>query len=280
LTDTISSIFWDIYIAIVYAILYLCFVAYPIVFSEQRHWSPGITGLGYAGIGLGGLLAIGSEPLWRRLINSYRPDRTRPVGPGNTAPPEGMVAVVCVAAILIPAGELWFAWTSPKSVHWIAPILAGVPFGAGNCLCFIYASNYLVHSYGIYAASALAGNAVLRSVLGGTLPLAGPTMYRALGSQWAGTLLGLLEVACIPIPFVFWKYGGRIRAKSALIRRMREDQEKLERKKRKREEMNAKIIDGGEKQVLVEEENAVMGVDKPSTEEDLEKRHEYEEMKI
>jgi hypothetical protein len=62
-------------------------------------------------------------------------------------------------------------------VHWIAPILAGIPFGAGNCGVFIYASNYLVHSYGIYAASALAGNAVLRSAMGGALPLAGPKMY-------------------------------------------------------------------------------------------------------
>lgn len=51
------------------------------------------------------------------------------------------------------------------------PILAGIPFGAGNGGVFIYASNYLVQSYGIYAASALAGNAVLRSVLGATLPL-------------------------------------------------------------------------------------------------------------
>lgn len=51
------------------------------------------------------------------------------------------------------------------------PILAGIPFGAGNAGVFIYASNYLVQSYGVYAASALAGNAVLRSVMGATLPL-------------------------------------------------------------------------------------------------------------
>lgn len=65
---------------------------------------------------------------------------------------------------------------STPNVHWIAPIIAGIPFGAGNCGVFIYASNYLVHSYGIYAASALAGNAVLRSAIGGSLPLAGPAM--------------------------------------------------------------------------------------------------------
>ncbi len=46
----------------------------------------------------------------------------------------------------------------------------------GNTLSFIYGSNYLAGSYGIYAASALAGNAVTRSFFGGTLPLAGPAM--------------------------------------------------------------------------------------------------------
>lgn len=87
-----------------------------------------------------------------------------------------MVAVVCIAAVCCPVGEMIFAWTCTPDVHWIAPIIAGIPFGAGNCGVFIYASNYLVHSYGIYAASALAGNAVLRSAMGGTLPLAGPAM--------------------------------------------------------------------------------------------------------
>lgn len=42
-----SSIFWNLYIAVVYAILYLCFVAYPIIFTEIRGWSPSMTGLAY-----------------------------------------------------------------------------------------------------------------------------------------------------------------------------------------------------------------------------------------
>lgn len=151
-----------------------------------------------------------------------------------------MVSVVCVAALLIPAGELIFAWTCTPNVHWVFPILASIPFGAGNALCFIYASNYLVHSYGIYAASALAGNAVLRSLLGGTLPLAAPALYRKLGPHWAGTLLGLLELALVPIPFVFYRYGHRIRRKSALIGQMQRDKDRLEGKRRKAEERAAR----------------------------------------
>jgi len=92
-----------------------------------------------------------------------------------------------------------------------------------------------VYSYDIYAASALAGNAVLRSIMGATMPLAGAAIYSRLGPHWAGTLLAILEAVCIPIPFIFYRYGGKIRRKSRLIRRMREDKEKQVAKRRKAE---------------------------------------------
>ncbi|KAJ5085388.1 hypothetical protein N7532_010159 [Penicillium argentinense] len=223
-------IFWNIYIAIVYGILYLCFTAYPIVFEEIRGWSLGFSGLAFLGIGIGVLITIACEPFVRRLINSHEVD------PETGKPhPEAMVSFVCICSILIPIGELWFAWTcAPASIHWIVPLLAGIPFGAGNTGVFIYASNYLTYSYGMYAASALAGNSVIRSVLGGVLPLVGSYMYDSLGPNWSGTLLGLLEVAIVPIPFVFYKYGYKIRMKSNLIVRMQEDKKKLEGRRAKK----------------------------------------------
>jgi multidrug resistance protein len=230
-------IFWNVYIALVYGVLYLCFVSYPIVFSEIRGWSSGITGLAYCGIGIGSLITISAEPLIRKWINNHKLDPAT-----GKPPPEAMISIVCVGAVCVPIGELIFAWTcTPISIHWVAPIISGIPFGAGNCAIFIYASNYLVHSYGIYAASALAGNAVLRSIMGGALPLAGPTMYASLGPHWSGTMLGIIEAAMIPIPLVFYRYGHRIRQKSVLIRSMREDQEKLDTKKRKAVERQERL---------------------------------------
>ncbi|CZS98059.1 probable benomyl/methotrexate resistance protein [Rhynchosporium agropyri] len=214
--------FWNAYIAIIYGILYLCFVAYPLIYSGLRGWSLGFTGLAFVGIGVGTMLAIITEPLARRIVNSHKKDPET-----GRVYPEASISIVCFASILCPIGQLWFSWTSaPITIHWIWPILAGIPFGAGNCLVFIYASNYIAGSYGIYAASAMAGNSVVRSIVGGTLPLAGPKMYSALSPQWAGTLLGLVQVALIPIPFVFYKYGDRIRARSPLIKQMREDAER------------------------------------------------------
>ncbi|KAH0037866.1 MFS general substrate transporter, partial [Aureobasidium melanogenum] len=221
-------IFWDVYVAIVYGTLYLSFVAYPIVFQQQRGWSPGLGGLAFCGIGIGNLLTIVLEPLCRRLINSHKKDPET-----GDIPPEAMVSVICIAAVSLAAGELWFAWTCTPNVHWIVPIIAGIPFGAGNAGVFIYSNNYLVHSYSVYAASALAGNAVLRSIMGATVPLAGSAMYAALGSNWAGCTLGLIEMACVPIPVVFYFYGKKIRAKSALIKSMQEDKRRADEKREK-----------------------------------------------
>ncbi|KAL4880064.1 major facilitator superfamily domain-containing protein [Aspergillus karnatakaensis] len=225
-------IFWNLYIAIVYGILYLCFTAYPIVFRDIRGWSLGLSGLAFCGIGVGCLIIIACEPAIRRMIQAHKIDPET-----GKVFPEAMVSIVCISAVLIPTGELWFAWTcAPATIPWIVPILAGVLFGCGNSGVFIYSSNYLTDSYGVYAASALAGNSVIRSVLGGVLPLVGTYLYDGLGPNWAGTLLGLLEVAIIPIPFVFYKYGYKIRRKSALISRMQEEKRRLERKRKRLEQ--------------------------------------------
>lgn len=195
------------------------------------------------------MIMIACEPFVRRMINSHKRDPET-----GKVPPEAMVSIVCIAAVLIPTGELWFAWTcAPASIPWIVPILAGMLFGCGNAGVFIYASNYLTDSYGVYAASALAGNSVMRSILGGVMPLVGTYLYDGLGPNWAGTLLGLLEVAIIPIPFVFYKYGYKIRMRSSLISRMQEDKRKLENKRKRMEqrlapETNAATEETGEKE--------------------------------
>lgn len=222
--------FFNLWISLIYGVLYMCFAAYPIVFSQYRGWGPGVSGLAFLGIGTGTMLTICSEPLLRKIINSHPKDPET-----GKVPPEATARVMILGAILTPIGQLVFSWTClPVTIHWAIPIAFGIPFGAGNTISFIYGSNYLAGAYGVYAASALAGNAVTRSLFGGTLPLAAPTMYKALTPQWAGTLMGLLEVAMIPIPIIFYKYGARIRAKSPLIKRMREDQERNERRETRR----------------------------------------------
>lgn len=199
--------------SVIYGILYLCFVAFPIVFSKHRGWAAGTTGLSYLGIGIGTICAIASEPLLRRFINS----RPRHPETGKVQP-EASALIMAVGGVLTSVGILAFSWTSlPANIHWAAPITSGIPFGAGNTISYIYGSNYIANAYGIYAASALTGSAVTRSIFGGLLPLGGTAMYEKLTPQWAGTLLGLIEAALLPVPFIFWQYGAKLRARSQIL---------------------------------------------------------------
>lgn len=72
-------------------------------------------------------------------------------------------------------------------------------------------STYLIDTYTVYAASVSAAATVFRSLLGALLPLAGNSMYDAMGLGWGTSLLGLIAVAFIPVPFIFWTYGQRLR---------------------------------------------------------------------
>ncbi len=66
---------------------------------------------------------------------------------------------------------------------------------------------YLVDAFTIYAASALAANAVVRSIAGAVLPLAGLTMYKNLGIGWGNSVLGFIAAAMLPVPFLIIRYG-------------------------------------------------------------------------
>ena len=65
----------------------------------------------------------------------------------------------------------------------------------------------------IYAASVLAAGSLLRSLFGTAFPLFTTQMYANLGDQWASSIPVFLVVACVPIPFLFYKYGPKIRSK-------------------------------------------------------------------
>jgi len=74
-------------------------------------------------------------------------------------------------------------------------------------------NTYLVDVFTLHAASAMAACTVMRSVFAAVLPLGGQKMYNALGLGWGNSLLGFIATALIPIPFLFVRYGKRIRTK-------------------------------------------------------------------
>lgn len=68
-------------------------------------------------------------------------------------------------------------------------------------------------SYTIYAATVLGASAMLRSFFGTAFPLFVSQMYGALGIHWASSIPAFLTVACLPFPFIMYRFGASIRSK-------------------------------------------------------------------
>jgi hypothetical protein len=111
-------------------------------------------------------------------------------------------------------GLIIFAWTSYERLIWVGPTLAGFPVGFGFIFLYNSANNYLVDTYQDKAASALAAKTLIRSLWGASTVLFTTQMYHRLGYQWASTLLAGISLLCCAIPFLFWRYGARIRTRS------------------------------------------------------------------
>jgi DHA1 family multidrug resistance protein-like MFS transporter len=88
-------------------------------------------------------------------------------------------------AILLVVSVFWFSWTAEyNSIHWIVPTMGGVLLAAAILLIFVVFINYVVDSYEIYAASALAANTVLRSACAASSPLFTDDMFECCSYQY------------------------------------------------------------------------------------------------
>lgn len=114
--------------------------------------------------------------------------------------------------------------------------------------------NYLVDAYEVFAASAMAAASLSRSSFGAVLPFAAGPMYRAMGVAWATSLLGFFSLALCVVPFVFVKWGGKMRERSKFcqfLRKKKEDEMEAREEERRaaREDVEEKTEEKGKADV-------------------------------
>lgn len=198
----------SLYMSVLYGLLYMFFVAFPIIYQVGKGYSAGTTGLMFIPIAVGVVLSACCAP----LVNKHY--LTLSVKHNGHPPAEVRLIPMMISCWFIPIGLFIFAWTSYPHLSWAGPALGGFPVGFGFIFLYNSANNYLVDSYQHQAASALAAKTFLRSFWGAATVLFTNQMYKRLGDQWASTLLAFLALACCAIPYVFYFFGARIRARS------------------------------------------------------------------
>ncbi|VUC32560.1 unnamed protein product [Clonostachys rosea] len=207
-----------IFSALLLGILYLFFGAFPLIFHTHHHFNLWQVGLSFLGIGVGLIAGVLTDPVWSRVRLHYVSILAESSGKPSNGEPEFRLPPAIFGSLLVPLGLFVFAWTTYPSIHWIVPIVGSAVFGMGNILVFTGIFAFLVDAYPDYAASALAANACVRCVFAAAFPLFGNEMYVTLGFQWASSLLAFLTLAMVPFPFLFFKYGKRIRSKSRMAK--------------------------------------------------------------
>lgn len=200
-----------VYMSVIYGLLYMFFFAYPVVYMEGKGWSASKTGLMFIPIAVGVIAATVVAPLFNKdYIKRAEKYKAR----GELPPAELRLIPMMIGCWLVPIGLFAFAWSSYPSVSWAGPCFSGFACGVGFNMLYNPANNYIVDSYQHYAASGLAAKTFLRSMWGASVPLFTVQMYHRLGYEWASSLLAFISLACCGIPYGFFFFGKRIRARS------------------------------------------------------------------
>lgn len=229
--------FLCLYVSVNFAILFSFLDVVPYTFGRVYGFSLEESGLVFLSIAIGSILGFATillceAVLYRRQIANYPPQKV---------PPEYRLYPAMVGSIGLPIGIFWYAWTMRSDVSWLSLASAIIPFAWGNLCVFSSTTQYLADTYhGNVVASATSANSLARCVVAGSVPLfimhgkvnrliwlffssffvnlatnsSGSAVYKKLGTQWATSLIGLCTVALLPIPWVLFKFGPRIRAKS------------------------------------------------------------------
>lgn len=196
-----------LYASFVYGILYANLAAFPIEFQEERGWNQVVGALPFLGLLIGIVFGAGLN-----LFNQkYYAKRFK--ANNNRAVPEARLPPMMVGSVIFSAGLFLFAWTSSKDIHWICPCIGAVMLGTGFFTIFQAALNYLVDTFQKYAASAIAANTFLRSIMAAAFPLFITPMLHNMGISWGISVFAFFSLALIPIPYLFFVFGKRIRAR-------------------------------------------------------------------
>ncbi|KAL8832074.1 MAG: hypothetical protein Q9191_000496 [Dirinaria sp. TL-2023a] len=197
----------SVFMAVTYGYLYLLFTTFPVVFGEYYHFSIGITGLVYLGLGVGNIIGL-------MIFGIFSDKVLLAKAASGELKPEYRLVPLMWTSFTLPIGLFIYGWSARYAIHWIVPIIGTGFFGIGLLVTLVTTLTYVIDAFTEYSASATAANAVLRSIVGATLPLAGPKMYQSLGIGWGNSLLAFIALVLCPIPWVFYKYGERIRKSS------------------------------------------------------------------
>ncbi|CZS95091.1 probable benomyl/methotrexate resistance protein [Rhynchosporium graminicola] len=172
----------------------------------------GITGLAFLGIAIGLCFASLLVPLIHKWAKRDLAAIQETHGPEARLPPEKRLWFAMFGAPAVPISLLWMGWTNYPSISYWSGLVSSVLFGYGILCIFMSSYQYIIDTYEIYAASALASLTLIRYIAAGGMTVVGIPFYQNVGVHWRLTILACISALMVPVPYIFYSYGSTIRS--------------------------------------------------------------------
>ncbi|KAJ5642264.1 MFS general substrate transporter [Penicillium lividum] len=188
-------------------VIFILYASYPVVLERIYGFSPYQVGLAFLPLLVGSLLAAPVLGLVDRRKRAL----------ANPTPEDNLPGAM-LAAILLPTSIFWLAWTARPTIHWICPLLAGVPYGLGFALSQLVYPLYKNEVYGAgLGASSLAVDVFMRYSVSCVFPLFTVKLIDRIGFDWVMTACALIMAALAPVPWLLQKHGAVLRGRSPYL---------------------------------------------------------------
>lgn len=210
-------IFMTLYITVLYIILFTFLIGWTYIFEETYRLSQGLTHIIFIAIFIGmQLVGLLIPFIYRKTAHAARvlPSQKSSNKRGGFSPELRLWFAMLGPAVAVPASLFWMGWTARPGISIWSPILASVLFGFGMSGMFICIYLYIIDSYEVYSASALTFASVVRYLASGGMTVVGIPFYQNMGVDYTLTILACISLILVPVPYVLYFHGHRLRAKS------------------------------------------------------------------
>jgi len=203
---------YNIYLALIYGLLYIWFESFPLIFQEGHGYNPGESGLAFLGIFVGAWLSCGCFCIYVHKCLGPIFDANN----GTLPDPEIRLKPATIAAVCIPIALFGSGWAGqyPDKVNAFVVIMFTGFFGVGAFILFQCIFAYFGDVYYAEIGSVLTLNDLFRSSYGAGFPLFAGALFSHLGIGGGSSLLGGIACLFIPAPYLFIRYGKQFRARS------------------------------------------------------------------
>jgi MFS transporter, DHA1 family, multidrug resistance protein len=200
-----------LHIILNWAVLFSWFIVVPAVLTSVYNFTLQQAGLAFISAIAGTILAAVTAVVIEQFIYRKTLQNTKL----TMASIEFRLIPAMIGAVLLPASLFWVGWTAKPTIHWAAPVIGTAVYVYASLLMIISYISYLFDAYPPAGTlSALTTAAVMRIVLAAMIPLCILHMFARLTGAWALSVFGFIGFAFMPIPFVLFYFGKKLRENS------------------------------------------------------------------